>query len=174
MREGKIEFDFSGSDKAIKFDDTDYYKKKFNCMKGSKAVDFLIVRKDDFFIIEVKDYSIGPVNKDIFQIGKGENSIDRVITRKISMTLAALLGAHINSIAELKDYTSSITDKAKNIRIVFFFEGDIVALTGMDEIVYKLALVDSLKAELKWLTNDIVVLNLDEFERFTKFKARIA
>jgi hypothetical protein len=40
LTEGKLQFTFPG-EKAIKFDDTEFYRQRFNKLSGAKGVDFI-------------------------------------------------------------------------------------------------------------------------------------
>ena len=43
LTEGELQFTFPG-ERAIKFDDTEFYRKRFNKLTGAKGVDFICVR----------------------------------------------------------------------------------------------------------------------------------
>ena len=49
LTEGELQFTFPG-EKAIKFDDTEFYRKRFNKLSGAKGVDFILlgIRKTVF------------------------------------------------------------------------------------------------------------------------------
>ena len=54
LTEGELQFTFPG-EKAIKFDDTEFYRKRFNKLSGAKGVDFICDTDDFLMLLEVKD-----------------------------------------------------------------------------------------------------------------------
>lgn len=55
MIEGDIDFTFNENYTAIKFDDTSFYRKRFNKLPESKGVDFLAKGNNHIIMLEVKD-----------------------------------------------------------------------------------------------------------------------
>lgn len=105
--ESRLKFGFYDGSKVIKFDDTLFYRKFFNLLPDSKGVDFITVNKDAIAFIEVKNckgdegncrWRISPNNKKrstshTMVNVEGRNSLDIEVPQKVSMTLAALMGA---------------------------------------------------------------------------------
>lgn len=55
--EGSLSFAFEGVDFAEKYDDWKHYRKQYiHTCGGSKAVDFLVSKNDEIWLIEVKDF----------------------------------------------------------------------------------------------------------------------
>lgn len=58
LTEGNLRFNFS-SDRAIKFDDTLFYRNSFNPMPGAKGVDFICDSNDFLLFLEVRYSAAG-------------------------------------------------------------------------------------------------------------------
>jgi hypothetical protein len=55
--EGRLSFEFVGVDFAEKYDEWRHYRNKFNSACGSsKAVDFIVSKDNELWLIEVKDF----------------------------------------------------------------------------------------------------------------------
>lgn len=103
LTEGNLRFTFS-SDRAIKFDDTFFYRYSFNPMPGAKGVDFICDSNDFLLFLEVKDclgreaenrWRIAPNNEKRNSIpsstDKSErNSLDIEVAHKVAMTISSL------------------------------------------------------------------------------------
>ena len=105
LREGDISFTFQG--KAVKFDETGFYREKFLKMPGGKGVDFLSAPSTDgVLILEVKDcrgdeknnmWRVVPNNKykkdaPNYQNVKERDSLDIEVVQKVVSTISCLYG----------------------------------------------------------------------------------
>ena len=120
IKEKSLSFLFSSASHAIKFDDTAFYRKRFNNLPSAKGVDIIATSAQWVQLIEIKDCrghesenrwktainnsSIGlaPNNID----GDHKNSFDIEVAKKVSSTLACLYGAWTKK--EQMDITSEL------------------------------------------------------------------
>lgn len=111
-----LEFDFPSSWNASKYDDWEFYRKKFAVMwNGIKAIDLLAVDPDrTAWLVEVKDYRAHERTK--------PSELDDEIARKVFDTLAAMLPAKLNAsdVQEAKMAASVLG--AKRLRVVLHLE----------------------------------------------------
>ena len=56
MIESNMKFEFSDQFRAIKFDDTEIYKKFQNNVSNGKGVDFIAYSKDKVILMEIKNH----------------------------------------------------------------------------------------------------------------------
>ena len=106
LTEGELQFTFPG-EKAIKFDDTEFYRKRFNKLSGAKGVDFICDTDDFLMLLEVKD-CLGNEAENGWRIAidntkvatsptsvdtEGRESFDNEVAHKVAMTISCLLGA---------------------------------------------------------------------------------
>ncbi|NLN47495.1 MAG: hypothetical protein GX154_00010 [Clostridiales bacterium] len=178
IKEGNLQFEFTEGVKAIKFDETSYYRKYKDCMPGNKGIDILAYNDLHFTFIEIKDFESYENNKENIKrlmTSKNETeteTLDDEISRKVRSTVAAVFGSHINQDKELDEYFEALKGKVSNtnefiptIDIILFIEGDVskmVRKKGLrqETTVAFRAIQDSLKKKLKWLTGRISVENI--------------
>lgn len=188
IEESGLQFEFSDSCKAIKFDNTDFYRKFFNKLPSSKGVDFISDTDRYFVFTEVKNCTgdenncnwrvfpnsckvgLSPTNVDV----EGRDSVDIETAKKVAMTMAALLGSSTfgqgkTSTLELKKYISALTsgnfskDK-KRILVILVLEGDFGSKTASKKMIMK-NLQDSLNKKLCWLKCRASVVDSNTYDR---------
>jgi hypothetical protein len=186
IEEGRITFDFPESSKAIKFDDTDYYRKVFNTLPGAKGVDFISIDKYHVAFIEIKNclgdegncrWRIFPNNQkketshttvDV----EGRDSLDIEVAEKMAMTLAALSGvlsmsSSKESVEELKTFANRVDgylkDETKKKFVILFLEGNFGGHTRTKKMIMS-ELQKSLNAKLKWLNCKVSVVDSSTYE----------
>lgn len=84
--EGRLSFTFRNVDFAEKYDDWIHYRKQYSgACGGSKAVDFLVAKNDQIWLIEVKDFRQHPRTKAI--------DLADEVALKVRDTMAGLVSA---------------------------------------------------------------------------------
>lgn len=180
LTEGNLRFNFS-SDRAIKFDDTLFYRNSFNPMPGAKGVDFICDSNDFLLFLEVKDclgreaenrWRIAPNNEKRDSIPSStdksdRDSLDIEVSHKVAMTISCLLGAQtyrekrITKAEELIPYVEALEDcriaqRSKPLYVVLLLEGDFGSQTrNKAMIMYRIQ--QYLEKKLKWLNCRISV-----------------
>ena len=89
LSEGRLVFRFGDACEVGKYDDWAFYRRRFQPIADSAAVDFVCVQGRDCWLIEVKDYSDHPRTKVI--------DLADEVARKVRDTLAGLAAARVNA-----------------------------------------------------------------------------
>lgn len=99
-REGELVFTFPSDAHVGRVDAWAFYRSQFSHIQGSKAMDFVCVREDECWLIEVKDYRSHSRAK--------ISDIWDEVAHKAKDTLACLAAARLNAtVAEEKDLARS-------------------------------------------------------------------
>ncbi|MFA7173538.1 MAG: hypothetical protein WC340_09015 [Kiritimatiellia bacterium] len=167
MREGNLGFDFGGSWAVLKYDvDGGFYKTKIDKnVKPTKGVDFLCISQTQpLLMMEAKDFSLGVPHREKF------NNVPMAVAIKARDTLAGIIGgSHCASAAsDLAFFTSSRRKLDAPPRVVFFFS-DLGTHLRREPRRAKQArdvLLKQLKRHLSWLTRDVAVVGLDDYQSF--------
>lgn len=186
--ESRLKFGFPDDSKVIKFDDTIFYRKFFNKLPDSKGVDFITISKDVIALIEVKNclgdegncrWRIVPNNQKRMTSRttadvEGRNSLDIEIPQKVSMTLAALMGARSfgeskGTAEELKEIIESIFNESnwnskRKMYVILFLEGDFGGHTRTKKMIMS-ELQRSMKVKLKWLNCKVSVVDSSTYNK---------
>lgn len=184
IREGNLQFEFAEGVKAIKFDETPYYKRFKDCMPENKGVDILAYNEQHFTFIEIKDFKgYENVKENINRLKTNDEkteTLDDEISKKIRSTVAAVFGSHINQDDDLDEYFTSLKGKLSDssefiptVDVILFVEGDIAKMVRkkglkQETIIAFRTIQDSLKRKLKWLTGRVFVENI-ELRRAQRF-----
>lgn len=189
IKEGSLLFTFPG-ESAIKFDETKFYRKKFNILPGSKGVDFVCDTKDFLLFLEVKDclgqeadnnwriavnnakVSTAPSSVDT----ENRESLDYEVSHKVAMTLCCLLGAQTfgdrcESAPELIRYVKAVEGKRivnleKKLLVVLFLEGDFCSDARSKEMNMS-SIQASIEKKLRWLNCSVSVVDSNTYrEKF--------
>ena len=186
LTEGKLQFTFPG-EKAIKFDDTEFYRKRFNKLSGAKGVDFICDTDDFLMLLEVKD-CLGNEAENGWRIAidntkvdtsptpvdtEGRESFDNEVAHKVAMTISCLLGAQTFGEnrpfqqGELIPYAKAlenekVAQRNKTIFVILLLEGDFQSGTrtkkmNMDRIQL------SIEKKLKWLNCKVSVVDVGTY-----------
>ncbi|GGP00721.1 hypothetical protein [Stakelama pacifica] len=113
--EGRLSFYFRDVVLAEKYDDWSHYRNQFcKFVKHSKAVDFLVVKDSEVWLIEVKDYRFHQRSKSI--------DISEEVSIKVRDTMAGLVSAKFlaNMISELNSSHSALS--CKKLRVALHLE----------------------------------------------------
>lgn len=182
IEESGLKFNFPTESIAIKFDDTDFYRKRYNVFPDSKGVDFISDTKEFFVFTEVKNckgdetnniWRIYPDNKKA-DMTTGRDSLDIEVTQKVVMTLAALAGVNTygstrKDTEELinfakKTFGTEYAEDRKKILVILFLEGDFGSTTRPKKMVMK-DLQDSINKKLRWLKCRVSVVDSKTYNK---------
>lgn len=139
MIESNMKFEFGDQFQAIKFDDTEIYKKFQNNVSNGKGVDFIAYSKDKVILMEIKNCT-GHEAENKWRTqhktqkrpdGTIEDCFDLEVAKKVSCTLSCLTGAgtfdKYNRDDEHEQFLqilNMLIDHKHEIEIILFLEGD--------------------------------------------------
>ena len=182
--ESEMEFEFFEGVTAIKFDDTDFYRKSFNRLPGGKGVDIIAFTDDEIQLIEVKNcagaetenrWRISVNNSNIDSAPReldveNRNSVDIEVAKKVATTITCLYGAWTKSqmsemALELVDYGKNMNQKSllsdrKSLVVLLVLEGDFGRYysTRSKKMIMD-RIKSSIDAKLKWLKCRVEVVD---------------
>ena len=167
-------------DSALKFDDTEFYRKQFNSLPGSKGVDILYDSAKWFVMLEIKNCSgqeadnrwrITPNNKKIHlasENAKDRESLDIELAQKVAMTIACLTGA--TTFGSLRQaacplmpcsdalHQEVFATHSKKLLVILFLEGQFGGQTRTKKVIMR-ELQNSLRTKLGWLNCTVSVVD---------------
>lgn len=113
--EGSLSFTFENVDFAEKYDDWQHYRRQYNqACGGSKAVDFLVAKDAEIWLIEVKDFRKHRRTK---AVDLGEE-----IAIKVRDTMAGLVSAKFLANDNVESTTSRTALSSSKLRVAFHLE----------------------------------------------------
>lgn len=180
MTEGSLDIVFDESYCAVKFDDSLFYRKRFEKnLDGAKGVDCIAVSKDHLLLLEIKDceghesdnrWRVSPNNRKRDTSAtpvdtEGRDSVDIEVAKKVTMSLAGLVGAmrqkdtdyirsEWNGIPEQLDL-----GKVSEIQVILFLTGDFSTKSWSEKMVLT-DLRRSIASKLRWLNCSVLVENM--------------
>lgn len=168
MREENLDFNFGASWKILKYDeDGGFYKTKMDKnIKPTKAVDFICISKNQqpLLLMEVKDFSLGVPHRDKF------DKLPLTVATKARDTVAGIVGgSHCASDAvDRTFFTNSRLKLDIPPRVVFLFLDLNTPLRRDPRRMQQKrdVLLKKLKQHLSWLTRDITVVGLDDYQTY--------
>ena len=197
--EGMLRFSFDGSTKALKFDESDFYRKRFNSFPGSKGIDILAESEEMVQLIEVKDCR-GHESENVWRTSvnnskiesaprdldvENRNSLDIEVVKKVTTSIACLYGAwteaqHTESSVELADFwenfnSSQIPKDKKKLWVILFLEGEfgVNCPTSRRKTMIMKRLRESIEKKLGWLNCKVLVVDSDTYKaKFFKVEGR--
>lgn len=127
INESELEFVFNEGVNAIKFDDTEFYRKSFNRLPGAKGVDIIAHSNNEIQLIEVKNCTgHEPENRWRINVNNSKltnapreldvenrNSLDIEVAQKVAMTISCLFGSWTNS--EINDTAAILANMGKSM-----------------------------------------------------------
>lgn len=182
ISEGNLTFHFPTECTAIKFDESQFYRKYFNALTYSKGVDIISVSPDAVTLIEIKDFSghesenQNRLKTDYIHYANGqyEESLDIEVSLKTAMTIACLYGAFseskkCNAANELIAYYDALKSEKipncnKAINIVLFMEGDFKIQSRPKKVIMT-HLQHSINNKLKWLNCKVYVVDSSSYSK---------
>lgn len=192
--ESGLEFEFEADISAVKFDDSRFYRRYFNRLPHSKGVDVILSSADKLVFMEVKNctghehdnnWRLHPDNSKVHTSPTTVNvedreSLDVEVSKKVTMTLACLLGAHTKkdtaeSAKELDRFFKSASDAKisqlkKTFWIILLLEGNFHSQVRTKKMIMD-RLRDSIGNKLKWLYCKVDVVDSDTYrEDILKFR----
>ncbi|MEE0930684.1 MAG: DUF6661 family protein [Acutalibacteraceae bacterium] len=196
IEESNLKFCFSDEVSAIKFDDTDYYRKKFNNLPSGKGVDILVDSENIFQFIEIKNCT-GHERENLWRTSVNNSkissapetleigdrdSLDIEVAKKVASTISCLFGSwtksesvenSVENSLELLKFYGGMNDKKickdkKRIWVILFLEGNFNFRTRSKKMIME-RIQDSIKKKLSWLNCKVMVVDSDTYkERFFK------
>ncbi len=187
IKEGSLTFSFSSDYSVIKFDDTSFYRKKFNHLPSGKGVDIIANNSDWFLFIEIKDcrghesenawrtstdnskISTAPANVD----PNSRDSLDIEVAKKIASTITCMYGAwskkeQIATTSDLLPYWSELNSTSiptfnKQIRVILYLEGEFGSAARSKKMIMQ-RLQQSIESKLAWLNCKVFVVDSDTYQ----------
>ncbi|HIU03278.1 MAG TPA: hypothetical protein IAB63_08510 [Candidatus Onthocola gallistercoris] len=179
--ESTLRFIFDKCVNVVKFDETAFYRNRFNGFPGAKGVDIIAESDESIQLIEIKD-CLGYETENIWRTSvdnsklksapsglPADSSFDIEVVQKVMATIACLYGAwskseRMQQSVVLSDFwkaftNDKITKDKKKLRIVLFLEGDFYAngpKSRNKKMIMK-RLQDSIKGHLSWLNCQVAV-----------------
>ncbi len=166
IKERRLEFHFSSSWHTIKYDEHDDYIRGIQCIQGTNAVDIAAAYLADpktVYLIEIKDFKdYFAENEDRIQDG----SLARKIVLKVRDTLAGLVGGfHCGNRADWAPIMEQIAAAEHPIKVVFWMETEEDELRPIGRAKSnRSVLTDVLKRQLRWLTDEVLVVCIQDQE----------
>lgn len=181
IEESGISFIFR-NDRVVKFDDSEFYRRYFNCLPHSKGVDFICESEGKRALIEVKNcrghevenvWRIGTDNakRDVITPSPGDEreSLDIEMSLKAAMTIACLCGAlskgtvcsHAGKLSEL---CHPLGAGGEPLYIILFLEGDFFFETRSKKMIMD-RLQTSIRKKLSWLNCSVSVMDSSTYKK---------
>lgn len=167
MREGRLDFDFGVSWTVLKYDENGgFYKTRIMPnIEPTKGVDFLCcTAHEPLLLMEAKDFSLGRPHREKF------DQVPMVVAIKARDTVAGIVGGS-NCATDDGDRAFFANSRRKleaPPRVVFFFSDLDTPMRRHPKRArnQRDVLLKQLKRHLSWLTKDIVVVGLDDYDSF--------
>lgn len=191
IEESSLKFKFPEETRAIKFDDTEFYRREFNKLPQGKGVDIIADAPDLIQLIEIKNckaheienmwrtstnnskLSSAPHTLDI----SDRDSLDIEVAKKVSSTISCLYGAWTKSERDAKAQklipfweginTLRISRDRKQVVVLLFLEGDFGVNTSQSRSKRMIMqrIQESLSQKLEWLNCRVVVVDSDTYKK---------
>ncbi|KAA8501194.1 hypothetical protein FNY66_09815 [Mediterraneibacter catenae] len=185
IEESSLRFTFDEDTEAVKFDDTDFYRRRFSSFPGAKGIDILAESKEIIQLIEIKNctgheseniWRTSVNNSKIESVPRGldmsrRNSLDIEVVQKVASTIACLYGAwtkseRMESSTELSCFWKSMVDEKiprdrKKLLVILFLEGDFDSngprSRNKNMVMYRIQ--ESIRSKLVWLNCQVAVVD---------------
>ena len=186
VSEGSLKFIFDDDTEAVKFDDTSFYRKRFNNLPGGKAVDILASSKSAIQFIEIKD-CLGYERENMWRIRKDNSgicllpketgindrdSLDIEVAKKVACTLSCLIGAHTieSSVESTKQYqryfqqliSSKVQNDKISVHVILYLEGKFASTARGKKAIMR-EIKKSIENKLKWFKCKVDVVDCDTY-----------
>ncbi len=178
IEESGISFIFH-SDRVVKFDDSEFYRRYFNCLPHGKGVDFVCESEGKRALIEVKNCR-GHEAENIWRIGADNakrevitpapederESLDIEMSLKAAMTVACLWGAlsKEKGCPHAAPLTSLCRPIGGPLYIILFLEGDFSFETRSKKMIME-RLQASIRKKLSWLNCSVSVTDSSTYKK---------
>lgn len=188
IEESGLKFEFPENVNAIKYDDSNFYRHYINQLPESKGVDFLSVQDKRLIFTEVKNckgheadnnWRIYPDNRKLktshtIVDTSGRESLDIEVAKKVSLTIAGLVGAYTKEVGcesaeELSVYAKSMVSSAieagtKQLLVILFLEGDFGCESRRKTMIMR-DLEASIRKKLSWLNCRVSVVDSNTYQK---------
>lgn len=115
LTEGHLQFSFENVDFAEKYDDWKHYRNQYSSVcGGAKAIDFIVVKGGEIWLIEVKDFRQHKRSKTI--------DLSDEIALKVRDTMAGLVSAKFLAMDNEESTVSRIALSGTKLRVGFHLE----------------------------------------------------
>lgn len=172
IQESRLNFIFPDEANVVKFDDTRFYRERYERFSGAKGVDILASTASTSYIIEVKDCSNTARNQDKWRRSyssvQGMDTLADEIASKVAHTYAALggvlsYGEQCATASELLPIAKSLNNDhsalcTHRIFVILYLEGDFSCHTRSNRTIHA-ELRKKILRKLQWLNCRVDVLN---------------
>ena len=184
IEESGIGFIFH-NDRVVKFDDSEFYRRYFNCLPHSKGVDFVCEAGGKRALIEVKN-CLGHEAENIWRIGSDNakrevvtpspgddrESLDIEMSLKAAMTIACLCGAlsmergcsHAETLSDICRPLGNVGLGGEPLYIILFLEGNFYFETRSKKMIME-RLQTSIRKKLSWLNCSVSVTDSSTYKK---------
>lgn len=155
--ENILRFVFGDNWQVRKFDDSSFYRKHFEKLDGSKAVDFLGLHGRELFFIEIKDFRGYRIDN---KKRLSSHELYLEVGQKVRDSVACLVAAYRQQPEEWQPFIDSLRNTQRPIKVVLWLEEDInIHLTPQKQKANNIAALNALEKKLRWLTPRVSVAN---------------
>jgi hypothetical protein len=160
ITEGQLTFSFPDEWEVVKYDDTNFYRKKVDKCKETKAVDILALSDSSLWIIEVKDFRGHRIeNKDRIV----NHELAEEVAQKVRDTVSGLYGAYRSSAEQLSCFcTHMFPNNDRRIQVILFLEEDRPADQHKRFKQVRSSIKAKIEQQLSYLNVRCNVLNIQE------------
>ena len=154
IEDGDLKFSFPDHCEAAKYDDWEFYRKRFQSVAGgSKAVDILCIAQDASWLIEIKDYRLHPRTKPI--------DLGDEVASKVRDTLSGLAAASANAGVNDERSLAKRALAKHRWRVVLHLEQPSDAKSSLrPQAINNADVLQKLRSKLKAIDAQPIVLNL--------------
>ena len=155
--ENRLRFQFDAKWAVVKYDEHRDYRERLQKLAGSKAVDFVGIRGDEAFLIEVKDFRGHRIaNKQ--RLTSGELAAE--VGQKVRDTIAGLVGAYRTSCEpdSWRPFARAISCRQRVLKIIVWLEDD-MAKNAQCWSQQASVLQNLVKQQTFWITARVLVVN---------------
>lgn len=157
IEENILRFVFGDNWQVRKFDDTSFYRRHFEKLDGSKAVDFLGLHGRELFFIEVKDFR-GYRIENKKRLSSHELYLE--VGQKVRDSVACLVAAYRHQPEEWQPFIEGLRNIKHPIKVVLWLEEDSNSqLPPQRQKVHNNIASNALETKLRWLTPRVLVAN---------------
>ena len=160
--EKNLTFEFPDEWQVIKYDDSNFYRKRFEQMDDVKGLDFLARTDAVLWMIEARDFRGYRIqNKKRMQ----NNELTLEVAKKVRDTVAVLYDAHRFENQELRSFHSFLfgrNDPTARLEVILLLEEDRPQSGHKQFKAVRSNLVKALKQRLRFLSIRVSVHNRDD------------
>jgi hypothetical protein len=191
IKESDLKFQFDDDIHAVKFDDTAFYRTRFNRMPSAKGVDIVADSSQMLQLIEIKNCS-GHEAENLWRTSVNNSklesapssldvtdrdSLDIEMAKKVASTICCLYGAwtkaprspaaeELATVWACACHPKIPTDE-KQLMVILFLEGDfeIAGSKTRNKRMIMHRLQESIQGKLSWLNCKVAVVDSDTYSQ---------